>query len=330
MKTILVTGCAGFIGSYISKELLNNNYQVIGIDNINDYYDISLKEDRLKNLKGNKNFVFIKEDICSEDAINNIFIKYKPEIVLHLAGYAGVRYSYDNPDIYIKNNILGFYNILKLSKKNNIKHFIFASSSSVYGNTVKVPFKEDEADLSTESIYASTKLCDEIISNSFSKLFDIPITALRFFSVYGPLGRPDMAYYSFTQKLIKNEEIYLYNNGELKRDFTYITDVVDGIYKVVSNEPKDIYNVYNIGGNKQYTVNELVDIIIQELIKNNLVDKSIDFSKLIKYSDVKKGEVNETYADITKIKNDFNYNPKVSLKDGIKEFIKWYKDYYSK
>lgn len=329
MKKVLITGAAGFIGSYLSKKLLDNNYIVIGVDSLNNYYDATLKKDRLKNIN-NDNFIFIKEDINDENSINDLFIKYKPEIVIHLAAYAGVRYSSENPDIYIKNNILGFYNILKLSSKYKVKHFIFTSSSSIYGNNENVPYKEEDVNTKAESIYASTKLCDEVLTYSYSKIFDMPITAIRPFTVYGPYGRPDMAYFNFTNKLINNEKIYLYNNGNMKRDFTYITDIINGIYNIVINKPKGLFNIYNIGSSKPYTLIEFINILKKELKLNNLVPEDFDLDSLIEYTDMKKGEVYSTCADITKIKNDFGYKVEYTLEKGIHEFIKWYKDYYNK
>ena len=330
MQKILVTGAAGFIGYYISKKLVDNNYSVIGIDNMNDYYDESLKNDRINEIIDNPNFTFIKEDINNVLKIDDIFKQYQPEIVIHLAGYAGVRYSIDHPDIYVNNNINGFYNILKIAHDNQIKHFIFASSSSIYGNNNGKPSKEEDIKINQESIYAATKMCDEIIANSFAKLYDMAITAIRPFTVYGPFGRPDMAYFDFTNKLLNNEPITLYDNGNLKRDYTYITDAINGIYQIVINKPEYIYNVYNIGSSKIYTTNEFVTILKEALINYNLVTPNYNFDQLIKYSDIKKGEVNITYADITKINKDFGYNPEVSLDTGISEFIKWYKDYYDK
>lgn len=330
MKNILITGAAGFIGCYLSKRLIEENYNVIGIDNLNDYYDITLKENRIKDLYNKDNFTFIKEDINNYDLVKNIFDKYKPNIVIHLAASAGVRYSSINPDLYINNNINGFYNILKLSKEYNIEHFIFASSSSIYGNCNKLPLKEEYVTINQESIYASTKLCDEAIACSFSKIFNMPVTAIRPFTVYGPFGRPDMAYFSFTNNLLNNKEISLYNNGDLKRDYTYISDAIDGIYSIIINKPKDLYNVYNIGGSKQYTTKDLINILKRELIDNKLVDSNYNFDEYIKFTRMNKGEVYETYADISKMEKDFNYNPKISLEEGIKNFIKWYKDYYNK
>lgn len=330
MKNILITGAAGFIGSYLSKRLIEENYNVIGIDNLSDYYDITLKENRIKDLYNKDNFTFIKEDINNYDLVKNIFDKYKPNIVIHLAASAGVRYSSVNPDLYINNNINGFYNILKLSKEYNIEHFIFASSSSIYGNCNKLPLKEEYVTINQESIYASTKLCDESIACSFSKIFNMPVTAIRPFTVYGPFGRPDMAYFSFTNNLLNKKEISLYNNGDLKRDYTYISDAIDGIYSIIINKPKDLYNVYNIGGSKQYTTKDLINILKRELIDNKLVDSNYNFDEYIKFTSMNKGEVYETYADISKMKKDFNYNPKISLEEGIKNFIKWYKDYYNK
>ena len=329
MKKVLVTGVAGFIGSYISNKLLDNNYEVIGIDNLNDYYNNHLKEDRIKNIK-NDYFIFIKEDLINKDKIINIFNKYKPDIVIHLAAYAGVRYSIENPDIYIKNNILVFNNIISISKDFNVKHFIFASSSSVYGNSEAISYSEDLDANKPESIYAATKKCDEVLAYTYSSLYNMPVTGLRFFTVYGPYGRPDMAYFNFTNKLINNEKIYLYNNGNMKRDFTYITDIINGIYNIVINKPKGLFNIYNIGSSKPYTLIEFINILKKELKLNNLVPEDYDLDSLIEYTDMKKGEVYSTCADITKIKNDFGYKVEYTLEKGIHEFIKWYKDYYNK
>ena len=330
MKKILLTGAAGFIGYHIAKELLDNNYTVIGIDNLNDYYDISLKEARINNIIDNPHFTFIKEDINNTSEINAIFKQYQPEIVVHLAAYAGVRYSLEQPDIYIKNNVDGFYNILKIACDNQVKHFVFSSSSSIYGNIDDKPSKEEDATINQESLYACTKMCDEVIAKCFAKLYETNITAVRPFTVYGPFGRPDMAYFNFTNKLLNNEPITVYDHGNLRRNYTYISDVVNGLFQIINNEPKAKFNVYNIGGADQYTINELIAVLKTELINNNLVDQSFDFDHLIQYSDIKKGEVNSTYADNTKINHDFGYNPQVSLEVGIKEFIQWYKDYYHK
>ena len=330
MKKVLITGAAGFIGSNLCRKLLNENYEVIGIDNLSDYYDPSLKEYRLEDIKDNDNFIFIREDITNEENIKVIFNRYKPNIVVNLAACSGIRYSIENPDIYVKTNVDGFYNILKVSKEFNVEHLIFASSSSIYGNSKKLPLKEEYAKLNQESIYGSTKMCDEVLAVSYSKIFDMPITVIRPFTVYGPCGRPDMAYFNFTNKLLNKEEIYLFNNGDLKRDYTFITDAIDGIYSIIESNPKSGYNVYNIGGSKQYTTKDLVNILKKELIENKLVDENYDFDKYIKYVGMKKGEVYETYSDISKMKKEFNYNPKVTLEEGLKEFIKWYKDYYIK
>ena len=329
MKKVLITGVAGFIGYHLTKYLINNNYLVIGIDNLNDYYDVTIKQDRINDLKSN-NFIFINEDINNINSIKKIFKEYNPKIVIHLAAYGGVRYSTLNPDVYIKNNIDGFYNILKIVSDFNIKHFIFTSSSSVYGNIDGLPSKEEDIKINQESIYAATKMCDEVIASSFAKLYNIPTTVIRPFTVYGPFGRPDMAYFKFTNKLLNNEVIDLYENGNLKRNYTYITDLIDGFYKIINNEPKTIYNVYNISGAKQYSTNELIAIIKKELISNGLVNETFDFNSKMKYIDMQKGDVNESNADISKIMHDFDYYPKVSLEEGIKEFIKWYKTYYGK
>lgn len=330
MKTVVVTGSAGFIGSYITTKLLDNNYKVIGIDNLNNYYDVNLKNDRLNNILNmkNNNFSFFNGDINNKEKLDLIFKEYKPDIVVHLAGYAGVRYSIENPDIYIKNNVLGFNSILDLSVKYNVEHFIFASSSSVYGNSKAISYSEEASTNNPESIYAATKKCDEVLSYAYSSLYDTNITGLRLFTVYGPFGRPDMAYFNFTNKLINHENIYLYNNGNLERDFTYIDDVINGIFSIIESIPKEKFNIYNIGSSNPYSLTEFVNILKHEIKENGLVGESTDLDSLIKYTEMKKGEALKTYADITKMKIDFGYEVKYNLESGLKEFIKWYKEYY--
>lgn len=328
MKKILVTGAAGFIGSNVSKKLAEKNL-VIGIDNFNDYNDINLKKNRLLGIDS-ENFIFYESDITNKEDLNRLFLVYKPDIVINLAAVAGVRNSIINPDTYIDFNINGFYNILEACKNHNIDHLIFASSSSVYGNSKDVPFKEDSNTDFPVSLYASTKKCNEILAYSYSKMYNMNITGLRFFTVYGPAGRPDMAYFKFTNKLVNNENIDIYNNGDLRRDFTYIDDIVEGITRVVENEPKDNYNIYNIGKGEPVILMDFVNILVQELINNNLLSKDFDINSKINYRSMQNGDVYETFCDTSKFQKDFNYTPKISLKIGLNNFARWYKEYYKK
>lgn len=319
MKTILVTGSSGFIGYHLVKRLLND-YNVIGIDVLNDYYDVKYKEERNKHLKHN-NFTFIKCDISNKEEVDKIFDNYKFDIVINLAAQAGVRYSITNPDEYININILGFYNILENIRKHNIKKLIYASSSSVYSNN-NVPFKEECNIDNLLNIYSVSKRTNELLAQTYSNLYDIKCIGLRFFTVYGPFGRPDMAYFDFTKKIINKEKIKLYNNGESLRDFTYIDDLVDGIIKVLNSNKTSIYN---IGSSNPIKIIDLVNILKELLIKNNVIE---DYKLNIKLLPKQKGDMDNTYADISKIKNDFNFVPKTNLYEGLDNFIKWYKDYY--
>ena len=319
MKTILITGCAGFIGYHLTKKLLNN-YNIIGLDNLNDYYDIKLKNSRLKNLE-HKNFKFIKCDISNKEEINNIFDKYKIDKVINLAAQAGVRYSIENPDTYINSNIIGFYNILENVKKHKINHLIYASSSSVYGNN-NTPFKENDSTDNPISLYATTKKSNELLAQTYSNLYNIKCTGLRFFTVYGPFGRPDMAYYTFTKRIINKEKIELYNNGESLRDFTYIDDIVEGIIKVLDNK---ITKIYNIGSSNPIKLLEFINILKETLINNNLIE---DYNLNIELLPKQLGDVDNTYADIEELKKDYNYKPNTNIKDGLDKFVKWYKEYY--
>ncbi|MBQ3419627.1 MAG: GDP-mannose 4,6-dehydratase [Erysipelotrichaceae bacterium] len=339
-KTIFITGSSGFIGSYLSKRILdeNNNVQVIGLDNMNDYYDVSLKETRLKELQKYKNFIFIKGDLANKELINNIFINYKPEIVVNLAAQAGVRYSITNPDAYIQSNIIGFYNILEACRNNPVKHLVYASSSSVYGNNKKVPYSvEDKVD-NPVSLYAATKKADELLAHSYSKLYNIPCTGLRFFTVYGPKGRPDMAYFSFTNKLVKGETIKIFNYGNCKRDFTYIDDIVEGIIRVINKAPEKKngedglpiapYAIYNIGNNNPENLLDFVKILSEELVNAKVLPKDFDFEKHKELVPMQAGDVPITFADTSSLEKDFGYKPHTSLRDGLREFAKWYKGFY--
>lgn len=319
METILITGVSGFIGYHLTKKLLDN-YKIIGIDNINDYYDTNLKRNRLKNLK-HKNFKFIKCDISNKKKINKIFDEYKFDKVINLAAQPGVRYSIDNPDIYINSNIIGFYNILEDVRKYKIKHLVFASSSSVYGNE-KLPFKENNQTDNPISLYAATKKADELLAQAYSNLYNINCTGLRFFTVYGPLGRPDMAYFKFTKKIINKEKIQLFNYGESLRDFTYIDDIVESIIKILN---KPITKIYNIGSSNPIKLIDFISILKQTLINNGLIENyEINIELLPKQL----GDVDNTYADTSELEKDFNYKPNTNIKEGLDKFIKWYKEYY--
>ena len=332
---ILVTGAVGFIGAFLCKKLLETtDYQIIGVDNLNDYYDVSLKETRLEMLK-NKNFQFVKGDISDKPFIDNLFKENKFDIVVNLAAQAGVRYSIDHPDIYIQSNIIGFYNILEACRYNPVKHLVYASSSSVYGGNTKVPFATEDKVDNPVSLYAATKKSDELLAHAYSKLYNIPTTGLRFFTVYGPMGRPDMAYFSFTNKLIKGETIEIFNYGNCKRDFTYIDDIVEGIIRVMNKAPEKRdgedglpippYKLYNIGNNHPENLMDFVHILAEELINANVLPKDFDIEKHMNLVPMQKGDVPVTYADTSKLEKDFGYKPSTSLREGLKQFALWYK-----
>lgn len=335
---ILVTGAAGFIGAFLCKSLLEtSNDQVIGIDNMNDYYDVSLKEARLKMLE-HKNFEFIKGDLADKFFIDKLFKEQKFDIVVNLAAQAGVRYSIEHPDVYIQSNIIGFYNILEACRYNPVKHLVYASSSSVYGGNTKVPFAtEDKVDYPV-SLYAATKKADELLAHAYSKLYNIPTTGLRFFTVYGPMGRPDMAYFSFTNKLIKGESIELFNYGNCQRDFTYVDDIVEGIIKVMSKAPEKKdgadglpippYKIYNIGNNKPENLMEFVKILGEELIRAKVLPSHFDIQSHMKLVPMQKGDVPVTYADTSDLEKDFGYRPSTPLRKGLYNFALWYKTYF--
>ena len=335
----IITGVAGFIGANLANKILNENdtIKIIGIDNMNNYYDVKIKEYRLRKLKKFKNFIFIKEDITNKNSINEIFKKYKPTIVINLAAQAGVRYSITNPDAYIESNIIGFYNILEACRYSKIKHLIYASSSSVYGENKKVPFSTNDKVDTPVSLYAATKKSNELFAYAYSKLYNIPSTGLRFFTVYGPAGRPDMAYFSFTNKLIRNEKIKIYNFGKCERDFTYIDDIVEGILRVISRPPqkkiKDElveppFKIYNIGNGHPIKLLEFVTILQEELIRANVLPKDYDFEAHKELVPMQPGDVPVTYADSSALERDFGFKPMIDLRTGLRRFAEWYKDYY--
>ena len=339
-KTVFVTGVAGFIGSNLAKRLLKefDGIIVVGIDNMNDYYDVSIKEWRLKELQSNTSFTFFKGSIADKEIINNIFEEYKPSVVVNLAAQAGVRYSITNPDAYIEANLIGFYNILEACRHNEVEHLVYASSSSVYGSNKKVPYSTEDKVDNPVSLYAATKKSNELMAHAYSKLYNIPSTGLRFFTVYGPAGRPDMAYFGFTNKLRNNETIKIFNYGNCKRDFTYIDDIVEGIIRVMKNVPeKKIgedglpvppYSVYNIGNNHPENLLDFVDILQQELISAGVLPSDYDFESHKELVAMQPGDVPVTYADTTPLEQDFGFKPNTSLRYGLRSFAKWYKEFY--
>ncbi|PWM79674.1 MAG: NAD-dependent epimerase [Phascolarctobacterium sp.] len=321
-KRIFITGCAGFIGYHLAKKLLSEDCKVIGIDNLNNYYDVNLKKDRLKKLDEFHNFEFIEGDIAYENVINDIFKKFKFDIVVNLAAQAGVRYSIENPRSYINSNIVGFFNILEACRYNPVKHLVFASSSSVYGNQEKTPFAVTDNVDRPISLYAATKKSDELMAFTYAHLYKIPVTGLRFFTVYGPWGRPDMAYFSFTNKIYADEPIKIFNNGDMLRDFTYIDDIVHGIELLINKAPKgeDPYKIYNIGNNKPIKLLYFIETL----------EKCIGKTAKKEYLPMQPGDVYQTFADISDIENDFGFKPETSIEEGLKNFADWYKHYYQK
>lgn len=321
---ILITGSAGFIGFHLSNRLLQKGEYVIGIDNLNDYYDVKLKESRLEILKKHPTFEFINGDLVDDKLLDDIFKRHHPDIVVNLAAQAGVRYSIDHPKDYINSNIVGFFNILEACRHYNVGHLLFASSSSIYGNQTKVPFSENDTVDHPISLYAATKKSNELMAYSYSHLYKVPTTALRFFTVYGPFGRPDMAYYSFTEKIINGEPIKVYNHGDLLRDFTYVDDIVIGIECILSYPPdksvlSDPFKIYNIGNNHPEKLLDFIEIL----------EKHIGIKAIKDFCPMQPGDVYQTYADITELEKDFNFHPKTMLNDGLKKFVEWYTEYYS-
>ena len=345
-KTVLVTGAAGFIGSFLSERLLSDfeDIRVIGFDSVNDYYDIRLKESRFEKLQKHENFTFIKANLADKDKVNEVFCKYSPQIVVNLAAQAGVRYSITNPDAYIESNIIGFYNILEACRHSYndgatpVKHLVYASSSSVYGSNKKVPYSTDDKVDSPVSLYAATKKSDELMAHAYSKLYNIPSTGLRFFTVYGPAGRPDMAYFGFTDKLLRGETIRIFNYGNCKRDFTYINDIVEGVVRVMQGAPKrkngedglpvPPYAVYNIGNQNPENLLDFVDILQQELIAAGVLPNDYAFEAHKQLVPMQPGDVPVTYADTTPLERDYGYKPSTDLRTGLRNFARWYKDFY--
>lgn len=339
-KTIFVTGAAGFIGSNLSKRLLNEikNIRVIGLDNMNDYYDVEIKESRLEELEKFNNFIFIKGNLADKELINKIFEEYKPEIVVNLAAQAGVRYSITNPDAYIESNLIGFYNILEACRHNPVEHLVYASSSSVYGSNKKVPYSTDDKVDNPVSLYAATKKSNELLAHAYSKLYNIPSTGLRFFTVYGPAGRPDMAYFGFTNKLIKGETIKIFNYGNCMRDFTYVDDIVEGIVRVMKGAPEQKngedglpippYAVYNIGNSDPVNLLDFVTILQEELVRAGVLPKDYDFESHKELVPMQPGDVPVTYADTMPLQRDFGYKPSTDLRTGLRKFAEWYNEFY--
>lgn len=345
-KTILVTGSAGFIGSNLVKELLKTNEEIniIGFDSVNDYYDVSIKEYRLAEIeklaesKPKCKYTFIKGNLADKALIVKIFTENKIDIVVNLAAQAGVRYSITNPDAYIESNIIGFYNILEACRNHPVEHLVYASSSSVYGGNKKVPFSTDDKVDNPVSLYAATKKSNELMAHAYSKLYNIPSTGLRFFTVYGPAGRPDMAYFGFTNKLVNNETIKIFNYGNCKRDFTYVDDIVEGVKRVMMSPPEKKngddglpvppYKIYNIGNNNPENLLDFVQILSEELIRAGVLPQDYDFDAHKELVPMQPGDVPVTYADTSALENDFGFKPSTSLREGLRKFAEWYKNFY--
>lgn len=332
-KTVLVTGAAGFIGSFLSKALLHKGFKIVGVDNLNDYYDVELKHNRLEQFENEENFIFIKLNIADKDQVNGLFEKYRPDIVVNLAAQTGVRYSLENPDVYVESNINGFYNILEACRAYPVDHLIYASSSSVYGENKKVPFEESDRVDNPVSLYAATKKSNELMAHTYSHLYNIPTSGLRFFTVYGPMGRPDMAYFKFADMYFNEEPIRIYNNGDfandLYRDFTYVDDIVKGVVGLLDNPPKSKagsapHTLYNIGNS---TPIKLMDFIYAlEEAMSNALGRVIEFEKI--YEPIKPGDVPATYASTEKLEKEIGFKPKTTIADGLQQFADWYVSYY--
>lgn len=347
-KTVFITGSAGFIGSNLVLELLRSQspIHIVGLDNMNDYYDVSIKEWRLKEIEKelenhkDSTYTFYKDDLANKEIIDKIFNTYKPQIVVNLGAQAGVRYSITNPDAYIQSNMIGFYNILEACRQDeNIEHLVYASSSSVYGSNKKVPYSTEDKVDNPVSLYAATKKSNELMAHAYSKLYNIPSTGLRFFTVYGPAGRPDMAYFGFTNKLLKGETIRIFNYGNCKRDFTYIDDIVEGVTRVMQGTPEKKngedglpippYAIYNIGNHDPVNLLDFVDILQQELIRAEVLPKDYDFEAHKKLVPMQPGDVPITYADTTPLERNYGFKPNTPLRQGLRQFAQWYKEFYN-
>ena len=341
-KTVLVTGAAGFIGANLCMKLLTDfdSVRVVGLDNVNDYYDVKLKEYRLSLLSKFDNFIFIKGDISNKETVENVFCEYRPSVTVNLAAQAGVRYSITNPDAYISSNLVGFFNILEACRNYPTEHLVYASSSSVYGSNKKVPYSVDDKVDNPVSLYAATKKSNELMAHAYSKLYDIPCTGLRFFTVYGPAGRPDMAYFGFTNKLINGETIKIFNYGNCKRDFTYVDDIVEGVQRVMQGAPDKQTGddglpvppcaVYNIGNSSPENLLTFVEILQQELVRAGVLPEDYDFESHKELVPMQPGDVPVTYADVSALERDFNFKPSTDLRTGLRRFAKWYKEFYLK
>lgn len=346
-KTVLVTGAAGFVGANLVLELLRtvDSIKIIGLDNMNDYYDISLKEYRLGEInalakeKSASVWQFVKGNIADKDLLNSIFDEHRFDVVVNLAAQAGVRYSITNPDVYIESNLIGFYNILEACRKYPVQHLVYASSSSVYGSNKKIPYSTDDKVDNPVSLYAATKKSNELLAHSYSKLYNIPSTGLRFFTVYGPAGRPDMAYFGFTNKLLRGETIEIFNFGNCKRDFTFVDDIVEGVKRVMCNAPEKQngedglplppYRVYNIGNNSPENLLDFVEILSEELVRAGVLPENFDFEAHKKLVPMQPGDVPITFADTSALERDFGFKPSTSLRTGLRRFAEWYKKFYN-
>ena len=339
-KNVFIAGVAGFIGSNLAKRLLieNDDINIVGLDNLNNYYDVRIKESRLEELKKFNNFRFIKGNLADKELVVSIFKDYRPQIVVNLGAQAGVRYSIVNPDAYIEANLVGFFNILEGCRNYPVEHLVYASSSSVYGSNKKIPYSTDDKVDNPVSLYAATKKSNELMAHAYSKLYEIPSTGLRFFTVYGPAGRPDMAYFGFTNKLIANETIKIFNYGNCKRDFTYIDDIVEGVIRVMKKAPDKLkgedglpippYAVYNIGNNHPENLLDFVNILQEELVRAGVLPKNYDFEAHKELVPMQPGDVPVTYADTSALERDFGFKPSTPLREGLRKFAEWYKEFY--